>query len=223
MKRGVFIVILALCAVLAVGSTAIGGAPTGPIPMYAQFRDNCRPTVSPRDCLLGHPQTPDRVGGDFEGGYTDRVAGVESVIGREGNYHFRTNGYGPTSLRHLWLDLSEGSGTRPFVYNYAQDASFTTGGTVPLYEMKVSTEKEPIPYVGTLAIEFGMAYATETWKGMLLFDKVTITRLDQDMWTISASGDKNVKVTDRDRQVMGTYAMPFSLTVKTLPGPPQKP
>jgi hypothetical protein len=223
MKRGVFVVILALCAVLAVGSTAIGGTPTGPIPMYAQFRDNCRPTVSGSDCLLGLPQAPDRVGGDFEGGYTDRVAGVESVIDREGNYHFHTNGYGPTSIRHLWLDLLDGSGTRPFVNNYAKDASFTTGGTVSLLEMKVSTEKEPVPYVGRLAIEFGMGIATETWNGMLLFDTVTITRLDQDMWTISASGVKNVKVTDRDRQVMGTYAMPFSLTVKTLPEPPQKP
>ncbi len=223
MKREVFIVAMALGAFLALTSTAIGGAPTGPIPMQANFRDNCRPTVSARECLPGLPQTPDRVGGDFEGGYTDQMARVQSVIDREGNYHLQTNGYGRTSIRHLWLDLGEGSGTRPFVFNYAKDASFTTGGTVPLLEMKVSTEKEPVPHVGTLAIEFGVGYATETWNGMLLFDKVTITRIDQDMWTITASGDENVKLTDRDRQVLGTYAMPFSLTVKKLPGSPQKP
>jgi len=223
MKREVALGALALGVMLAFTSAAMGGAATGPIPMVAQFRDNCRPTVSERDCLGGLPQSPDRIGGDFEGGYTDQVAGVESVIDREGNYHLHTNGYGPTSSRHLWLDLLEGSGTRPFVFNYARDASFTTGGTVPLLEMKVSTDKEPVPYVGTLAIEFEMTVATETLPGMLLFDQVTITRRDEGMWTITASGDKTVKVTDRERQVLGTYAMPFALTVQTLPGAPQKP
>ena len=223
MKRDVFIVALALGALLTLTSLAIGGAPTGSIPVYAKFRDNCRPTVSARDCLPGLPQTPDRVGGDFEGGYTDQVAGVESVIDRAGSYHFHTNGYGPTSLRHLWLDFWEGSGIRPFVYNYATDTSLTTGGTIPFSDMRVSTEQAPALYVGTLTLDFGSQYGTEMWYGRLLFDTVTITRLDQDMWTITASGDENVKVTDRDGQVMGTYAMPFSLTVTQLPGPPQKP
>lgn len=217
MKRGLVIVALALGAFLALTSTAIGGAPTGPIPMYASFRDNCRPTVSPRDCILGLPEIPDRVGGDFEGGFTDQVAGVESVIDREGNYHLHTNGYGPTSLRRIWLDLWEGSGARPFVINYAKDAAVTARGPVPLYNMKVSTDKAAVPYVGMLEIHF----RTDTWNGLLLFDNVTITRLDPDTWTIEASQDENVKLTDRDRQVLGTYAMPFVLTVRELPGRPR--
>ena len=218
MKRGFLIVALALGAVLALGSAVFAGAPTSPIPMYAKFRDNCRPAVNDRDCVLGLPQEPDRVGGDFMGGYTDQIDGVESVIDREGVYHLHTNGYTPTSWRHVWLDFWEGGGLRPFVYNYATDASLTTGGTVPLYDMKVSTDLDPVPYVGTLAIEFGSTYMTYTWKGMLLFDKVTITRIDPDIWTIVAGEAEDVKLTDRDRQILGTYAMPFSLMVKKLPG-----
>jgi hypothetical protein len=101
MKRGLLVLALGLCGVLVFGSAAVGGTPTGPISMQATFRDNCRPNVNARDCLLGLPETPDRVGGDFEGGYVDKVAGVESVIDREGNYHLHTNGHGPTSIRHI--------------------------------------------------------------------------------------------------------------------------
>lgn len=215
MKRGFLIMVLALGAVLALGGAVFAGAPTGPIPMYAKFRDNCRPAVNDRYCVLGLPQKPDRVGGDFMGGYTDQMDGVESVIDREGVYHLHTNGYTPTSWRHVWLDFWEGGGLRPFVHNYATDASLTTGGTVPLYDMKVSTDRDPVPYAGTLEIRFG----TESWNGILLFGKVTITRIDPDIWTIGAGEDENVKLTDRDRQVLGTFAMPFSLMVKKLPGP----
>ncbi len=143
----------------------------------------------------------------------DRVAGVESVIDRAGNYHLHTNGYGPTSLRHIWLDLWEGSGARPFVINNAKDASLTTRGPVPFYGMKVSKRNQVVPYTGTMEIHF----STETWNGILLFDKVTITRLDPDRWSIEASEEENVKLTDRDRQVLGTYAMPFALTIRHLP------
>lgn len=218
MKRGLFIVALALGAFLALESAVFAGAPTGAIPTSATFRDNCRPTVSDRDCFVGLPRTPDRVGGDFMGGYTDQVDGVESVIDREGAYHLHTNAYTPKSWRHVWLDFAQGNGIRPFLFNYTMDASITIRGTVPLYDMKVSTEKAPVPYVGTVAFEFGSKHGTETRNGRLLFDTVTITRIDQDMWTIVAGEAENVKLTDRDRQAMGTFAMPFSLTVKKLPG-----
>jgi hypothetical protein len=216
MKRGLVIGVRALGVFLVLRSAALAGVPTGPIPTFAQFRNNCRPTVSERDCILGLPRTPDRVGGDFLGGYTDQVDGVESVIDREGAYHLRTNASAPTAWRHIWVDLSEGSGRLPFAINYTKEASITTRGTVPLYDMKVSTDRDPVPYVGTLELHF----SAESWNGILLFDKVIITRIDPDSWTIAVSEVETAKLTDRDRQVLGTYALPFSLMVKKLPGSP---
>jgi hypothetical protein len=82
--------------------------------------------------------------------------------------------------------------------------------------MTVSTPAAPAPYRGTLEIRF----RTETWQDILLFDQITITRAEPDTWTIEGSQEETVKLTDRDRQVLGTYAMPFALTVRALPGAP---
>jgi hypothetical protein len=131
MRKGLLISALVLCSILALGNTAFGAPPTGPIPMQANFRDHCRPTVSPRDCYLGLPEKPDRVGSDFQGGYTEQVTGVESVITPQGNYHLQTNAYGSLSYRRLWLEFSDGGEPRPFVTGYTKDASLTTGGTIP--------------------------------------------------------------------------------------------
>ena len=224
MKKTAFIVALVLCAILAMGSTAIAGqkGPTS-TPMTASFRDKFPGSSN-------YVSPPDRIGSDGQGMYVDGVTHVKAIIDYLTDFDLDTNTGGGSNIRYLYLDFGA-----PCIPNSnplcktppsAPFPSATVDAYLSTYHGALTTMVYGDSHSVGLAVNFPgwfIRFGIPPWETETTTVQVRCVGPQTgtcDTWEIEASPTdvgKLLKVSKRGMEDNGSFYMPFKLTVQKLP------